>query len=117
MVRFGKGRIGGIQRAIDFVSRDMEELESGLGLAIELKPVSAHRLQKAKSAGDFGLDELLGIVNRAVYVAFGGKIEHGPWLMLGEQTGDKRAVTDIALHKGVPCVTLQGCKGARVLGC
>ena len=87
----------------------MEESESGLGLAIGHTPVSAHQLQKAKSAGDFGLDELLWIVDKAVCGVFGGKSEHGPWLMLGEQTGDKRAVTDIALHKGVPCVTLQGC--------
>ena len=86
----------------------MKESESQLGFAIELKLISAHRLQKAKSAADIGLDELLGIVNRAIYVAFGGKSEHGPWQMLGEQTGDKRAVTDIALHKGVPSVTLHG---------
>ena len=66
----------------------MKELESGLGLAIELKPISAHRLQKAKSADDFGLDELLWIVDKTVCMTFGGKIEHGPWLMLGEQTGD-----------------------------
>ena len=79
-----------------------------LGLFVGQRfPVGAQRFEHAKAADDIGLHEFLGPLDAAVHMGFGGKVEHGARLVLGQQTLPQCAVRNIALHQNVPCIALQ----------
>ena len=108
-MRFGEGRIGRAQRAVNLVGRDMEEAEAGLGFRRSFgrsfgrkRAVIAQRLvQQVVGAHDVGRDKLPGIDDRAVHVALGGKVDHCVGLVSHQQPADQGGVLDATLHKDV----------------
>ena len=55
-------------------------------------------------------------MDAAVDVRFGGKIDDGAGLVLGEQFGDEVEVADVALDEDVARITLQGGEVLEVAG-
>ena len=94
----------------------MEEAEVVLRFAVEAVPVGAHGFEQAEGADDVGLDEVFRAVDAAVDVGFGGKIDHGAGLMLGEQFGDEVEVADVALDEEVARIATQRCEILEVAG-
>ena len=79
-------------------------------------PVGADRFEQAEGADDVGLNEVFGAVDAAVDVRFGGKIDDGARLVLGEQPGDEIEVADVALDEEVARVAVQGGEVLEVAG-
>jgi len=52
--------------------------------------VGKHGLEQAEGADDVDLSEFAGAMNAAVDIAFGGKIDDGAGLVLGEQICQQR---------------------------
>ena len=94
----------------------MEEAEVVLRFAGEAVPVGADGFEQAEGADDVGLDEVFRAVDAAVDVRFGGKIDDGARLVLGEQPGDEVEVADVALDEEVARVALQGGEVLEVAG-
>ena len=103
----GKGRIVGAEGAVHFVGADVVEAEGGLGVGLERAPVAAGGFEQGEGAVYVGADEVAGAVNRAIDVAFGGKVDDGAGAVLGQQAVDQLAVADVALHKDVARVALE----------
>ena len=80
------------------------------------RPVAAHGLEQLIGALHIGLDEGARAVQRAIDVAFGGKVEHGARPVLGQQALHQSAVADAAVHKVVPRIALQAGKVFEVAG-
>ena len=49
-------------------------------------------------------------------MAFGGKVQDGPRLVLRQQAGDQLGIPNITLHEDVPRVALQRCQRFQVAG-
>ena len=113
-VGFGEGGVVFFQRAVDFVGGDVEEAEVVLGFAGEAVPVGAHGFEQAEGADDVGLDEVFRAVDAAVNVRFGGKIDDGAGLVLGEQFGNEVEIADVALDEDVARVTLRLARFSRL---
>ncbi len=79
-------------------------------------PVVAHGFQQAQGAHHVGLDEGARAVDGTVDVAFSGEIQHRIRLVLGQQAGYQRAVTDVTLHKHVVRVAVQAGQRLQVAG-
>jgi len=73
--------------------------------ARQFTPVATRRFQQMESADHIGLDKILGAVNGAIDMRFGGEIDDSPWPMLRQQTIDQGPVTDVAMNKNMPCLT------------
>ena len=69
--------------------------------------VGPHCFKQAEGTDDVGLDEVFRAVDAAVDVRFGGKIDNGAGLVLGEQFGDEVEVADVTLDEGVARVSLE----------
>ena len=106
-VPLGKGRRVRAEGAVDLVSGDVQEAEGGLFGLREAVVVGTHRFQQVEGADDVGLDKVFRAVDGAVYVTFGGEVDDGARLELGQQLGDQRLVTDITLNEDVVGVALQ----------
>ena len=78
--------------------------------------MGAYGFEQLEGADDVGLDEFAGAVDRAVDVRFGGEIDDGARLVLGEQAADKVKVADVALDEGVARVTVQANEVLAVAG-
>ena len=114
--RLGKRRIVGTERAVHFVSRHMQQTEArALGLR-QCAPIGAGRLEQRKRADDVGLDELGRSVNRAIDMALGREIEHGPRPVHRQQRLDLRAIADVAADEQVPRIPFQRGEVAQVAG-
>lgn len=94
----------------------MQESEGGSRGFWQSRPVGTHGFEQAEDADDVGLDEVFGAVDGAVRMAFGGAVQQGAGLVLGQQAIDQRAVVRIALHKHVARITLQAGEVFRVAG-
>ena len=115
-VLLGKGRGIRCQGAVDLVGGDVQEAEGLLGLALQAVVVGAGAFQQVKGADDIGLDKVFRAVDGAVHMAFGGKVEDGAWLVLGQQTADQLGIADIALHEEVARVVLHCGQSFEVAG-
>ena len=93
----------------------MEEAEVVLRFAGEAIPVGADGFEQAEGADDVGLDEVFRAVDAAVNVRFGGKIDDGARLVLGEQPGDEVEVADVAVDEDMARVAFGARRGSR--GC
>ncbi len=113
---FGKGRIGGAERSVDFVGGDVEEAEAGLGLRGQGAVVGQRLMQQAEGSDDVGEDELFGAGDGAVDVALGGKVYQGIGLVGPQQRLDEGGVFDAALHEDVSGVILDRGKIAEIAG-
>ena len=79
-------------------------------------PIPPDRLQQPKCSHDVGFNELAWPVNRAVHMAFGGKVEHRARLVRLQQLVDQGTVTDIPLHKHMVGIVLQTAQRFQVAG-
>ena len=94
----------------------MEEAEAVLGGNVESVPVGADGFEQAEGADDVGLDKVFRAMDAAVNVRFGGKIDDGAGLVLGEQFGDEVEIADVTLDEEVARVTLQSGEVLEVAG-
>ena len=97
-VRLSKGRVARPQTAIHLIGRNMQKAEGRLGFTWKAIPVAAHLFKQVEGADDVGLDEVARAVNGTIDVAFGGKVDDGTGLMLGQQAGQQGAVTNVAAN-------------------
>ena len=77
------------------------EAERLLARVGQRAPIAQRRLQQREGSDHVGLDELAGAVDRAIDMAFGGKMHHGVRLIALEQLAHLRRVGDIGAHEGV----------------
>jgi hypothetical protein len=84
----------------------MQKAKACFGIACQAIPVSAHGFEQVEGADDIGLDEVLGAVDRAVHMAFGGKVDDGARLVPGQQVSDEFTVTDVTLQEAVARIAL-----------
>ena len=107
----------GTQGAVDFVGRDLQILLAlfpGLGGGVIPGVLAA--LQQVHGAQHVALDEDLGVLDAAVNVALGGKVDDIIGVILGDQVGDQGLVADVALHEDVAGVALDVLQVLQVAG-
>ena len=106
------GRVGGVrgcfveeplgpEGAIDLVGRNVEETEGLLFRLVKLCKEMAGNLEELEGTNDIGADELPRAVDRAIDMAFGGKIHHRRRLGLLKELADIVAFSNISLDKTV----------------
>jgi len=103
-VLLGEGGRAGLQAAIDFVGADVQEAKSRLIGSGQRRPVAAHGFEQFVAAQHIGLDEGAGAVQGSIHVAFGGEVEHGTRLVLGQQALHQGPIGYAAVHEAVPRV-------------
>ncbi len=104
-VGFGESGVVFAQRAIDLVGGNVQKAKRSFVGIQQCTPIAADRLQQTEGAHNVGLDEITGVVNRAVHMAFSGKIDHGTGPVLGQQAADKGCIAYVTLHQLVACIT------------
>jgi hypothetical protein len=65
------------------------------------RPVGARFFEQAECAVDVGADEIVGAVDGAVDVAFGGEMNDGARLFAPQQLAQKFAIDDVALLEAI----------------
>ena len=106
-VGLGEGGIMRGEGAVDFVGGDVEEAELFLGRFFELTVVRAHGFEQVEGADDVGLDEVFRTMDTAVDVRFGGEIDDGAGLVVGEEIHHEIEVADVAVDEHVTGVAIQ----------
>ena len=106
-MRLGKRSRTGFQAAEHLVCRHVHETENGLIPGRQYLPVLPYRLQQAERADDIGLDEIGRPMDRAVYMAFGRKMDDGTRLVCCQQLRDQRVVADVTTHECMAGIALQ----------
>src|ERR1700733_13760481 len=92
-----EGGIIGVERSVDLIGRDVKKAE---GCAIrfrKLRPIGSGFLKQAKGAVDVGADEIIGTMNGAVYVAFGGEMNDRARLFAPQQFEQIFAIDYVSL--------------------
>lgn len=102
--------------AVDFVCADVVKAEVGFLFGLKRLPVLADGFQQGVGAYDVGFDEVCGAVYGAVYVAFGGQVHDGVWLVLGQYAVYFGSVADVYLFEGVAFVTADFRQAFEVAG-
>jgi hypothetical protein len=74
----------------------MQKTELNPSFFRQAAPVGMCGLEQAKDPDDIGLDKILGAVDGAINVAFGGEIDAGGWPVFREQPLDQFGVGEIA---------------------
>ena len=105
--RFREWRILRAQGAIDFIGRDVQETETILGLARQAGPIGTRGFEQAESAIDVGRNEFTWAMDRAIDVAFCGKVHDGARLVFCQQARDVGGVANIAAYEDMPWVVFQ----------
>lgn len=96
-----EGGIIGLERSVDLVGRDVEEVEGfAVGGCHGLVKV-ARGLQQDEGDFDVGAQEDVGADDGAVNAAFSSEVEDGAELVLREDAGDQGGVNGVALDEGV----------------
>src|SRR5215470_2094271 len=62
-------------------------------------PVVERGLQKGEGSQHIGLQEYLGVLNRAIDMRLGGQMRNAAETMFVEQAADQCGVVDVALYK------------------
>jgi hypothetical protein len=83
----------------------VQKAEALFGLASQRPPIGARRFEKMEAADDVGLDKVLGTMNRAIDVRFGGKVDDRPRLVLRQQAGPVSWLSPMS-----PCTKI--CRGS-----
>jgi len=94
----------------------VQETESLFLVFRQLTVVGADGFEQAEAADDIGLDEVLGTMNATVDMRFGGKMQHRPGPVFGEQAGQQFAIADIAVHEPVAGIAVQSGQILTVAG-
>ena len=102
--------------AVHFVCADVVETEVGFFVAFQYLPILTGSFQQGVGAYDVGFDEVSGAVYGAVYVAFGGQVHDGVWLVLGQYAVYFSTVADVYLFEGVAFTVAHFCQAFEVAG-
>ena len=110
----GGGTLGLIQLqfAVHFIGGDVVE---ALALPVAI-PVPASSLQQAESAHDIRAGEGEGVLDRAVHMALGGKVNNAVDIVLLHDGAHALEVADVGLHEGVVRLVLDVLKVSEVAG-
>ena len=92
----------------------MQETKAGFCVIAQAAPVFARGFQQTERAVDVGFNERGRAVNRAVNMAFCGKMHNRTWLMFGKQAVEQCCIADVTLHEQVPGIILQGFQGIEI---
>jgi hypothetical protein len=95
----GKSRIAGPQRAIYFISGNVQKSEVRSLLIARLPPIGSHFFQKREGPIHICADEIFRPANRAIDVALGCKVHDRPRLSTFQQSAHQAAVCNVAVHK------------------
>ena len=87
------------------------EAEGGPALVIQRPPVSERRLKQREGADEVGLDERIRAVDRAIDMAFGGKVHDHVGLRIGEEPAHRRRIDDVGFDKAI--AGIPGDRGER----
>jgi len=87
--------------AVDFVCAYVVEAEVGFFVTFQCLPVLAGGFQQGVGAYNVGFNEVCRAVYGAVYVAFGGQVHDGVWLVLGQYAIYFGSVADVDLFESV----------------
>ena len=96
-----------MQHSEYLVRGDMEEAKGGSFVSIQFVPPNFGGAQKRTRSKDVGTHKGFRIDNRTVHMAFGGKVDHGVWLVGFKQMLYKLSVADVTVHKNMPRITGQ----------
>ena len=104
---FGEEEVGAVQGqvAVDFVGGD---------LVIAADAVLAAGVHQDGGADDVGLEEDGGILDAAVYMAFGRKVYDDVGLLLLKNAVNGLAVADVGFTKAEVVLVEDGCKGRKI---
>ncbi len=94
----------------------MMEAKCFLGSPFQSRPVCPGGFQQGEGAFHVGTHEIAGAVNGTIHMAFGRKVHDGPGLVLGQQTIHQGPVTDVAVHKNVARIILDGSQAFQIPG-
>ncbi|MCY1293770.1 hypothetical protein D9M70_430380 [compost metagenome] len=104
---FGKLRVCRTKRSEDLIGRNVEKAEIFLPLVLQCVPVVACCFQQRESADDIGLHELRWAMDRAVDMAFGGKMHDCARFMLLNQSVNRFTITNIHSCKDVARIVFE----------
>ena len=105
-----------VERAVDFIRRDVQEAEVLTLALFHLGPVGPYHFQQAERPGHVGVDEGRRTSDRTVHMTFRRKVQHCADRVSAQQAPDQRAVADIAVHEVVARVARNACKIVQVAG-
>src|SRR5712664_295759 len=74
---FAERRIVWAERSVHFAGGDVQETESLTIALFQSRPVRSCFFQKAECPVDIGADKIVGTMDRAVYMSFGGEMDDG----------------------------------------
>lgn len=80
-----EGGVVGAERSVNLIGGDVEKAERGAVGTVERRPVGSRLLKQAECAVDIRADKIIGAMNGAVDVAFGGKMNDGSRLFAPQQ--------------------------------
>ena len=101
------GRLLGEDAAVEgqvaehFIGRNVVEAEVLARRPFQRAPMAKRGVEQFEGAGDVGFDEDAGAVDRAVDMAFGGKVHDRIDPFLGQQCRDRVLVGDVGLDEAV----------------
>jgi hypothetical protein len=113
LLRLVKARVIRRQGTVDLVRGHVVE---AVRRAAAGQPHGPRGLEQAVGADNVGLDERIGATDRAVNVAFRGKVHDRGHRFVTQQGRDRLLIADVALDKAEPGVTVQGCEARAVAG-
>ena len=102
------GRFIKFERTVDFVGRHVEEAEPSLLADDRALPIPSHRFKQLERAHNVRLNEFFRPMDRAIHVAFCGKVDDCTWCVLGKQPRHKGAVAHVTSDETISRIPLQG---------
>src|SRR5665213_2468195 len=91
----------GIQRAIDLVRRYVQEAKPVARSGVFAAPPFLDGIDQREGGDDVGVDERRRAMDRAIDMRLGGEVDDRARPVLREESGDQRAVADVAVHEHV----------------
>ena len=113
--RFESFGVCQLQRAVDFVGRDVIETLALIAFGQRF-PVELGGLQQAERAHHVGAGEGEGVLDGAVHMAFGGQVDDAVHVVFLHELHDAVEVADVRLDEGVVRAVLDVLQVGQVAG-
>src|SRR5713101_436364 len=94
---FTESWIAWAERSVYFVGGNVQEAESLTIALCQSRPVSSRFFQQTECPVDIGADEIVGTMDRAVYMTFGGEMDDGTGTLPLQQSAHEITIHDVAL--------------------
>ena len=114
--RLAESRIVGAERSVDFIGGNVQETERRAIRFRQRRPISARFFQQAECAVDVGANKIVGAVNGAVDMAFGGEMNDGARLFAPKQVAQTIAIDNVALLKAIARIAFDGSQVLEIAG-